>query len=870
MNPAALPTPSDLRRRLQTARGAAIAQFRQHRRPDTLLIDLRRIVDQALRDLLKRYPLPAGATLAAVGGYGRGELYPHSDVDLLILLPHGPLPADASAIEALVAALWDLGLEVGHSVRTLADCEREAQADITVETALLESRWLAGSRALMKQFEAGIQSQMDAAAFFLAKRVEMQQRHARYQETPYALEPNCKESPGGLRDLQVILWMARAAGFGRTWREVAQAGLLTPSEARDLRRAEQAFKRLRIELHLLTGRREDRVLFDLQPGLAEVYGIQATATRRSSELLMQRYYWAARLVTQLNAILVPSIEEKLFQRPDAGAREIDDDFRNVRDRLDIVRDDGFERNPTLLLRAFLLMQQHAELTGMSPRTLRAIWHSRHRIDAQFRRNPVNRKLFLQILQQPRGIVHELRRMTMLNILPRYLPVFRRIVGQMQHDLFHVYTVDQHTLAVVRNIRRFTMPEHAQEYPLASQLIANLDRHWLLYVAALFHDIAKGRGGDHSELGARDVRRFAHEHGLDADDADLVEFLVRHHLLMSAVAQKRDLSDPAVVKEFAATVRDERRLTALYLLTVADIRGTSPKVWNAWKGKLLEDLYRLTLSALGGSPADTHTVLAGRKEEAARLTRLAGLRDDAREAFWNQLDVAYFLRHDASDIAWHTRHLYYQVAPDGPVVRARPTEHGEGLQIMVYTRDVPELVVAICAYFDAKSLGIQDARIHTTRHGWALDSFIVLLPEGSTDLRAQATLVEHELAQRLRDPQGAAGMRGAYSAPPRRRQSRISKVFPVLPQAELQPDERSQSWRLSVTATDRPGLLHALTRVFADHGVGVSMAKIMTLGDRVEDVFILTGSALERPRTQMQFERAVLDALAGHDTRQQAA
>lgn len=859
---AAISRLSKLREQLQAARLAAIAQFRKHRRPDTLLTDLRRLVDQVLRDLLKLHPLPAGATLAAVGGYGRGELYPHSDVDLLILLPQAPSPVDAEKIETLVAALWDLGLEPGHSVRTLDDCVRESQADITVETSLLESRWLAGSRALMKQFEATIQQQLDAPAFFQAKRVEMQQRHARYQDTPYALEPNCKESPGGLRDLQVILWMARAAGFGCSWREVAQAGLLTPSEARDLRRAEQAFKRLRIELHLMTGRREDRVLFDLQPGLADVYGIQSTATRRGSELLMQRYYWAARLVTQLNAILVPSIEERLYPSPDTDAQEIDEDFRNVRNRLDIVRDDGFERKPTLLLRAFLVMQQHTELTGMSPRTLRAIWHSRDRIDAQFRRNPVHRKLFLQILQQPSGIVHELRRMTMLNILPRYLPVFRRIVGQMQHDLFHVYTVDQHTLAVVRNIRRFTMPEHAQEYPFASQLIADLERHWLLYVAALFHDIAKGRGGDHSELGAREVRRFAHDHGLDPEDAELVEFLVRQHLLMSAVAQKRDLSDPNVIAEFAATVRDERRLTALYLLTIADIRGTSPKVWNAWKGKLLEDLYRLTLAALGGSPADTNTVLKERKNEAARLTRLVGLRDDAREAFWKQLDVAYFLRHEASDIAWHTRHLYYQVAPDTPVVRARPTEHGEGLQIMVYLRDVPELVVAICAYFDAKALGIQDARIHTTRHGWALDSFIVLSPEGSTDMRAQATLVEHELTQRLRQLQDGTMAAGQiYEVAPRRRQSRISKVFPVLPQAELQPDERSQSWRLSVTATDRPGLLHALTRVFSKHKVEVSMAKIMTLGDRVEDVFILTGSTLERPRSQMQFERAVLDALA---------
>ncbi|SAI02529.1 PII uridylyl-transferase [Bordetella ansorpii] len=866
MNPIDL-TP--IKTRMQAARAAAITEFREHRRPDPLLAELRRIVDQALRELVRLCPLPAGATLAAVGGYGRGELYPHSDVDLLILLPQAPAPQDEGAIEQLVASLWDLGLEPGHSVRTIEDCEQEAQADITVETALLESRWLAGSRSLMKRFEQAMHDRLDARAFFQAKRVEMQQRHARHRDSPYSLEPNCKESPGGLRDLQVIMWMARAADFGGTWREVSQAGLLTPTEARDLRRAEQAFKRLRIELHLLTGRREDRVLFDLQSGLAEVYGIQATATRRASELLMQRYYWAARLVTQLNVILVQNIEERLFPRPDDDARQIDEDFRNLHDRLDIVRDDCFERNPTLLLRAFLVMQQQPELNGMSARTMRAIWHSRHRIDAQFRRNPVNRKLFLQILQQPRGIVHELRRMTMLNILPRYLPVFRRIVGQMQHDLFHVYTVDQHTLAVVRNVRRFTMPEHAQEYPFASQLIASLDDHWVLYVAALFHDIAKGRGGDHSELGAREVRRFAHDHGMDPKDAELAEFLVRQHLLMSAVAQKRDLSDPAVVQEFAAQVGDERHLTALYLLTVADIRGTSPKVWNAWKGKLLEDLYRLTLAALGGAHPDAHTVLSQRKEEAASLTRLAGLRDDAREAFWRQLDVAYFLRHDASEIAWHTRHLYYQVAPDRPVVRARPTEQGEGLQIMVYTPDVPDLFVNTCAYFDAKSLSIQDARVHTTRHGWALDSYIVLPPEGQSDLRTLAPLVEHELAERLSLSRDVAAQ-----LPPvrhyRSRQSRLSKLFPVMPQAELDPDEGSRSWRLSVIATDRPGLLHALGRVFADNGVSLIMAKIMTLGDRVEDVFIISGSALERPRTQMQFERAVLRALAGDEAPQQAA
>jgi len=857
---------SGLREQLQASRLLAINAFREHLRPDILLTDLRRSCDHTLRELVKLHPLPTGATLAAVGGYGRGELYPYSDVDLLILLSRELDAAGEQSVAALVAALWDLGLEPGHTVRTISQCETEAEADITVETALLESRWLAGSRVLMRNFEAAMRARLDPGLFFEAKRMEMQQRHARYQHTPYSLEPNCKESPGGLRDLQVIMWMARAAGLGSSWRAIAQAGLLTDTEARDLRRAEQAFKRLRIELHLLAKRREDRVLFDLQPGLADVYGLQPSGTRRASEILMQRYYWAARLVTQLNTILVQNIEERLFPPSVERIRPIDEDFCDANGKLDIVLDDAFERNPTLILRAFLTMQQHAELSGMTARLQRAIWHARDRIDAQFRRNPVNRKLFLQILQQPRGIVHELRRMTMLNILPRYLPVFRKIVGQMQHDLFHVYTVDQHTLAVIRNLRRFSMPEHAQEDPLASQLTAEFDRHWLLYVAALFHDIAKGRGGDHSELGARDIKRFAFEHGMEPADAELVEFLVRRHLAMSSVAQKKDLSNPDVIAEFARIVGDERHLTALYLLTIADIRGTSPKVWNAWKGKLLEDLYRLTLSALGGERPDASTVLNARKKDAIRLTRLAGLRDESREAFWKQLDVAYFLRHDSSDIAWHTRHLYYQLAPEHAVVKARPTEQGEGLQIMVYTRDVPELFMSICGFFQAKGLSVQDARIHTTRHGWALDSFIVLLPEGATDLRSQATLVEHELAERLK--LGAqAGTRSLTGYAGRNRQSRRSKLFPVRPQLTLEPDEGSKSWRLSLVATDRPGLLHALARAMGDHGLNVRMAKILTLGDRVEDVFIIDGEALARPRTQMQFERDILDTLASDDARQ---
>jgi [protein-PII] uridylyltransferase len=855
------PAFASLRDQLAAKRAEAIAAFRSHLRPDTLLTALRRIMDQGLRELVRLHPLPPGSTLVAVGGYGRGELFPYSDVDILVLLREPPSREDTAMIEALVASMWDLGIEPGHSVRTLEDCRRESANDITVETALLEARWLVGSKSLLQELRDLMREQLDVQTFFQAKRSEMQQRHARHQDTPYALEPNCKESPGGLRDLQVLLWLAQAAGLGSTWHDVAKTDLLTATEFRALRRADQAFKRLRIELHLMTGRREDRVLFDLQPGLAAIYGFEATRNRRPSEILMQRYYWAARVVSQLNAMLMQSMEELLFPMPGDQARIIDDDFCVIRGRLGIRRDDGFARNPALLFRAFLVMQERPEIVGISAQALRAMWHARRRIDAQFRRNPVNRRQFIQILQQPRGIVHSLRRMTMLNILPRYLPVFRRIVGQMQHDLFHAYTVDQHILMVVRNLRRFTMPEHAQEYPLASQLIADFDRHWLLYVAALFHDIAKGRGGDHSELGAIEVRRFCVDHGIEGPDKELVEFLVRQHLTMSMVAQKRDLSDPGVVHQFAQCVQDERRLTALYLLTVADIRGTSPKVWNSWKGKLLEDLYRQTIAALGGAQPDTGTVLAQRKAAAANEIRLMGLRDESRDEFWNQLDVAYFLRHEATEIAWHTRHLYYRVDSPDPVVKARIVGQNEALQIMVYTPDRKDLFVTLCSYFDRRSLSVQDARIHTTHHGWALDSFIVLLPSHEKDYRSNATLVEHELDKQLRlapdarhaEPLGA----GAWQPGSRR-----ARVFPIIPNVELQPDERSASWRLSIIAGDRPGLLHSLARVFAANSVSLKMAKILTLGDRVEDIFIIEGQVLGHPRSQLQFERNVLATLDG--------
>ncbi len=810
-------------------------------------------VDEALVSLWQSLEMPEEYSLVAVGGYGRGELFPFSDVDVLILIDQEPNEVNTEKLETFCGSGWDIGLEIGHSVRTPDQCIEEASKDITVQTALVESRLLVGNRQNFKSLTASLEKLLEVKTFFRKKTLELRQRHAKYQETPYSLEPNCKESPGGLRDLHVILWVCRAANLGNSWAEMAKKGLITPFEAAKLRNNERTLKKIRYQLHVTTGRREDRLVYDVQTQLSESLGYRPTAAKRSSEQLMQQYYLAAKAVMQLNTILLQNIELSIFGA-NAEPVVIDDEFQETDSLLDIRNDDVFANNPSAMLRAFIVMQQNPRLKGMSARMLRQLWHSRVKINSDFRKNPVNKALFIEFFKQPQGIVHELRRMNETSVLGRYLPVFRKIVGQMQHDLFHVYTVDQHILTVVRNLRRFTMAEHAHEYPYCSQLMANFDDHWLLYIAALFHDVAKGRGGDHSVLGEVDARKFCKDHGLNQENTDLVAFLVKHHLTMSNTAQKKDLSDVEVLKEFAALVKTPRNLTALYLLTVADIRGTSPKVWNAWKGKLLEDLYRLTLKYLGGEAPNHRQMLAEQQAEARRILRLYALSDDVQDKLWAQLDVSYFLRQGPSDIAWHTRHLYWRVDAEQPIVKARLSPIGEGLELMVYTRDEMDLFARICGYFDSKNLSILDAKIHTTSHGYALDSFLIQHDSHNEFYRETLSLLEAELQDRLikRQP---------LEPPVFGRMSRQSRHFPVRPSVDLKPDEKGNQYLLTVSATDRTGLLYSITRLLAQYKVNVQTAKIMTLGERAEDTFLLYGQSLSSGKLQIQLEADLLELLS---------
>ncbi len=848
------PQTLQLKQRLRQAQQELMADYLQSKNPASLVQSLCRNVDSILIEMWREADLPANCSLIAVGGYGRGELFPYSDVDVLILLDEEAYGTVKEKLELLVQNFWDIGLDLGHSIRTIEQCLQESRADITVQTSLLEARRLAGSRNLFKTLQERYHAALNPQKFFQAKVLELQQRHAKYEDTAYSLEPNCKESPGGLRDLQVILWVAKAAGLGNSWHELALRGLITDVEARQLKRIERAFKDIRIRLHIHSKRREDRLIFDIQTQIAETFGFKTTETRRASEFLMQRYYWAAKGVTQLNTILLQNIEAELFPQA-SQARQISAQFNEVNGLIDIASDDTFTSHPSAVLEVFLLMAQHSEIKGMTARTLRALWHARLLIDAEFRHNIFNRALFLQIIMAPQGITHALRRMNQLGILGRYLPNFRRITGQMQHDLFHAYTVDQHILMVVRNLRRFTMTEHAHEYPFCSQLMANFTQPWLLYVAALFHDIAKGRGGDHSVLGKADAKKFCYDHGLSRAQTELIIFLVEHHLTMSQVAQKQDLSDPDVVKNFAAIVKDERHLTALYLLTVCDIRGTSPKVWNAWKGKLLEDLYRMTLRVLGGETPSKDRELKNRQDDALKALRLYGLPEHAHEELWQQLDMAYFLRHDAADIAWQTRVLYDKVSSQRAVVKCRLAPIGEGLQVTVYVADQSDLFARICQYFDSKNFSILDAKIHTTRNGYALDSFLVTEPAFAHNYRDIINLIEHELSEILNRQTPLAEAPASKN-----RLSRLSRNFPITPSVDLRPDERGRYYLLSISANDRTGLLSSVASILNRYKINLHTAKIMTLGERVEDVFIVDGAALQNPRSQIQLEAELLDAL----------
>ncbi len=840
---------NDWRDSYRSAREAAIGRYRARPRISPLLRDLTRAADHLLQTIWQHHDLPTAAALIAVGGYGRGEQFPQSDIDLLILVDDTLPEADLARFEPLIGLFWDCGLPVGHSIRRLSECLEESAKDITIQTNLLEARPLCGDGDLAAKLITHLATAMDPAAFLAGKRMEQSDRHGRFSDRGLMLEPNLKDSPGGLRDLHMIDWVGQAAGLARQGPDTLTAmvtdGLLSRNEMRHIRAHRNFLSHLRIRLHLATGRREERLLFEFQERIAAEMGLTASRSRRASEILMQRFFRTAHAVVMANQILLGDLAQVVVTQTINGEAHPN--------HYDLPESTDFERHPEAILASILHLQNHPELTGFSPRALRLLARAGAHMDAAYRRNPLHQSQFIAILRQPRGVTQALRLMHRLGLIGRYIPAFARITGQMQHDLYHIHPVDEHSLMLLRNLRRLALTELAHEFPLAHRIMQDFDAPDLLYLAALFHDIAKGRGGDHSALGAIEMQRFCRHHALSAESTELLVWLVREHLTLSSTAQKQDLSDPEVIAAFAARCGDMRHLNALYLFTLCDIRATNPAIWNAWKENLLKTLYYATRNHLEG-----HAIVADsvdeRREQARTLLRLHGWSDNAEAALWSRLDDIWFLRNTAQEIAWQTRTLLENLRNNPEtLVRTRLSPIGEGVDVLVYTPDRHGLFALICGFVAHLGYSVLEARIHTTRDGHALDTFLIMDPAHThATYRDLLGYIEHELTECIVTAHEPTHIPG--------RLTRQLRAFPLTPQLSLTRSEGRPDYVLSFSAGDRPGLLHAVARTLADHHVEVRTARIHTLGGRAEDVFVLEGASLENAEQRLALERALLQKL----------
>jgi [protein-PII] uridylyltransferase len=802
-----------------------------------------KIVDQLLIRAWNRFFTGIETTIAliAVGGYGRGELHPASDIDLLILTTDSKNTAKyAENIEQFLLLLWDMGLEVGHSVRTIKECVKEAKADITVVTNLMEARELTGPETLLEKMKdaTGPKSIWPSKKFFSAKRKEQIERHHRFHDTAYNLEPNIKENPGGLRDLQVIGWVAKRHFGAETLHELVEHRFLTGNEYLGLIKAQNFLWKIRFALHILTNRREDRLLFDHQRVLAKQFGYRDQGHRLAVEIFMKDYYRTVMELSRLNEMLLQLFDEEILHADDHKAPKIINEYFQSRHNVLEARSDNiFVKHPYNLLKIFTVMAQNPHLHGVSANTIRLIREHRYLIDEDFRNDPQAHEIFISLFRHGAGLTHELRRMNRYGVLAAYLPAFENIVGQMQHDLFHVYTVDEHTMRVIRNLRRFTVPEFAHEFPLCSRIIKKIEKQEVLTIAAFFHDIAKGRGGDHSSLGATDAVEFCHTHGISTRDTGLVEWLVQNHLIMSTTAQRKDISDPTVISDFATLVVSQKRLNHLYLLTVADIRATSPELWNSWKDALLIELYNATSRALRrglDSPIDLSELVQETQESSLEKLSAMGVNESQIKKHWEKLNDDYFLRYSSDEIAWQEKAIDKHGDSELPLVVTRSETHRGGTEVFVYMHDHDFLFAIITSTLEQLGLDIADARIITSDDDYTFDTFLVLEPDGTPiDNPARLNEISYLLLERLKQPNHIPQASGQLS--------RQLKHFPIETEVLFREDEENQRTIMEVIAGDRPGLLAKIARALLECKILLQTAKIATFGERAEDIFFITDS-----------------------------
>lgn len=798
-------------------------------------------IDRILQYAWQRYEWDSGISLVAVGGYGRAELHPFSDVDILILLKRKSHKKYQSNIEQLLTFLWDIQLKISHSVRSISECTQEAKADVTVVTNLMETRTITGDESLRQTMlkKTGPRKIWNAKSFFAAKMEEQNERHRRHSYTEYNLEPNVKEAPGGLRDLQLINWVAQRHFRVNSRSKLVAEGFLTQEEYNFLRNGESFLWKVRYGIHTLAGRAEERLLFDYQKPLAEMFGFKDSEDRLGVEKFMQRYYQMVRALRELNDVLLQFLDEAILRKDKSEQVEQLNPRFVVRDGyVDTTDPEIFRRYPSAMLEIFCLLGENNQIGGIRASTIRELRNYRHLIDDDYRADPYNRQLFMRLMRVPGNLSLQLQRMNRYEILGRYLPEFGKIVGLTQHDLFHIYPVDVHTLQVVQNMRRLNRPESAERFPIASHIHKNLPKPELLYIAGLYHDIAKGRGGDHSKLGMRDVELFAERHGLSAQESELLSWLVSNHLLMSSVSQREDIADPEVIHSFATHVGDQIHLDYLYTLTVADINATNPKLWTEWRGMLMRQLYQETSRTLREGleqKASRKEWARANREAALAELELQGITRDQAAAVWEDVDPEFFLREKASHIARFTQAIFANRNPDEPVILIKDVgvEVPVATQIFIHTKGLPNVFPITAATLDQLNLNIQDARLHTTGKERTFDTFYVLNDAGQPVGEESARLkrIETTLRKNLLQP-----VPSIFEIS--RRTSRQMKHFAMRTNAFISNEMDSPYTTLEVITPDRPGLLAHIGRIFMRFDLRLLSAKIGTLGERVEDTFYL--------------------------------
>ena len=840
--------------------------------------DIRKIVygrawelDRILRAAWNRFTWPENhIALVAVGGYGRGELHPRSDIDLLILLDGIEAESIHDAISGFLTLLWDINLEVGSSVRTLDECYTEAQSDITIATNLIESRTLIGSEEMHQRMYERVTSEgaWTDKEFFIAKLREQKERHEKTNNTEYNLEPNLKNSPGGLRDLQTIGWVAKRH-FGATYiRDLVDDGFLTENELDILNKGELYLWSVRYGLHMTCKRREDRLLFDHQRTLAALFGYEDQEGSLAVEQFMSKYYRIAITMSEFNDMLLQHFDEAILQADgEQVITPLNKRFQIHNDLIEVTHDLVFEHHPFALMEIFVLIAQNTQIKGVRASTIRLVRDNRHKVDEAFRNDIRNTSLFMELLRSPDRVSSELKRMTRYGILGLYLPNFGRIVGQMQHDLFHIYTVDAHTLKVIQTCRKFRHNDHREEFPIAHRIVNQLPKIELLYIAALFHDIAKGRGGDHSELGEGDVLEFGEHHHLGKWDTHLAAWLVRNHLLMSMTAQRKDISDPEVIHTFAKQVRDVVHLDYLYVLTIADINATNHTLWNSWRATLMRKLYTDTKRALRRgleNPINKEDRIYQIQHEALNILKRQGVDDLEVENLWDSIGDDYFLRENPQCIAEHTKAIIEHTNQDEPLILIRQTSHRlyEGAtEIFIYSKDIQNLFAATVATLDQLHLNIQDARIIVTDNGSALNTYTVLSDDNTplSENPDHLNSIKQRLIDELDDPDD-------YPDIIHRRVPRQMKLFATPTRVWLSNDSVSQQTVLEVSTPDRPGLLARIGCIFSKYNLSIRKARIASMGEKVEDFFFITddqGQPLSDPALCEELQKEVCTQLDEH-------